>query len=113
MKRLTLSLLLGVFCLALLAVPTHAGQYDPSLPPPLPYINIPDGPHSSGDTGWEDPVKSLILDPPDGTTIGPSDAELTTQRTIKSMGQNQTGSLAEKLVRFVRDLTFNFAIMKP
>jgi hypothetical protein len=50
MKRLTLSLLLGVFCLALLAVPTRAGLYDPTKPPPRPYTN--------SDSSWGDPTQA-------------------------------------------------------
>ncbi|MDD4050680.1 MAG: hypothetical protein PHR28_02115 [candidate division Zixibacteria bacterium] len=62
MKRLTLSLLLGVFCLALLAVPTRAGLYDTTKPPPTPYTN--------SETSWGDTsqVRKIQCPNDNGTT---------------------------------------------
>lgn len=56
MKRLILSVLLGAFCLAMLATLTHAGQYDPRNPPPTPYMNASDDTGTSdGEVGWDNP----------------------------------------------------------
>jgi hypothetical protein len=71
MRRLLLPTLLGVFCLALLALPANAGWYDPHNPPPTPYIDI-NGDLNNNETGWETPAQSYngdenlnqpILDP--------------------------------------------------
>lgn len=51
MRRLLLPTLLGVFCLVLLALPAHAGLYDPRTPPPTPSITI-GGDLNAGEASW-------------------------------------------------------------
>jgi hypothetical protein len=65
MKRLTLSLLLAVFCLALLAIPANAGRYDPRLPSPAPSINMTGDDGAAGaDIPWVDPTRKLVIPAP-------------------------------------------------
>jgi hypothetical protein len=58
MKRLMLSFLLGVVCLALLSAPAGASLHDPTKPSPTPYTNISDDNIYYGDGGWGDLMQS-------------------------------------------------------
>lgn len=60
MKRLILSVLLGAFCLAMVATLSHAGQYDPRNPPPVPVI--------FNESSWGDPTQAHKLQCPDENT---------------------------------------------
>lgn len=61
MRRLLLPTLLGVFCLALLALPAKAGEIDPHLLSTRPYIDI-QGDLSNSEIGWETPAQSYVGD---------------------------------------------------
>lgn len=96
MKRLLLPTLLGVFCLALLALPAAAGQYDPRNPPPTPYINIDDTENS--EIGWDGTAQSYVIDQNlDLPTVAPSEGADTFNSNAAN-GDGQLQSVMKKVI---------------
>jgi hypothetical protein len=108
MKRLILSLLLGVLCLVLLAIPANAGLYDPHNPPPTPYININDDLNNS-DIGWDGPVQSdmgdqnidqPMTDPSESVTVSNTNASTSESRTGRTFKRFILSVLLPKTLRW-------------